>query len=235
MTREERFGAKYRASAAMGAEACYDCGEDCEVCEGQLVCRGCGTVNGPTYATSLQEMGQSSLSHPSQYRRSNHLQANLEQITGCNRQDPPAEVVARVREHIRLHNINTESLTPARMRECLKAMKLSGCYRWTAYLCRVFGGRGFLDLDTETISKLHAMFETIEKAYAVACPTRRTNFINYRYVVFKCLELCGMADAARCIVPGGGLKSRAKVYELDGIWKTITEVAGWRFIPTTFL
>ena len=55
--------------------------------------------------------------------------------------------------------------------------------------------------------------------------------------VFKLLEIMGMGDEARGIVPSGGLKSRAKVYELDAIWKNIVGAVDrdWPFIPTTFL
>jgi len=230
MTREQKESIRARTYKVHGPDLCYACGKECRLEEGQMVCVACGTVNDKmVLETGLAEREHSTISVPSQYRRANHLEAIVEQLTGCTKRDPPPEVEEAVREFIRVHRVDKRRLTPQRVREILKQLKMSSAYRWAAYFSRQLGGRGHLELSREVREKISEMFEQIERAYSICAPVSRQNMLSYRFVVSKSLQLLG--------VSGGGeisqLKSRQKVNELDAVWRKICEINGWKFTPTT--
>ena len=73
------------------------------------------------------------------------------------------------------------------------------------------------------------MFKEIQTPWMNNCPNKRSNFLSYSYVLYKCLQLLEMDDFLKHF---SLLKSREKLAEQDKIWKKICEELKWQYIKT---
>jgi hypothetical protein len=217
----------------------YDC--DCggrllqDVTQAMETCEACGR----TYI--MQDISAGALSHNEittqttfsnhmAYKRLNHFCEWLATMQAREGTDIPPDIIEAVRYEFKKARVtDPKDITPERVREYLKKLRLNQYYENTNAICRTLSGRQAPQISPELEATLKKMFVNIEKPWQVAKPPERKNFLSYSFVLYKFLELLGEDDYL------GGLymlKSNARLHKQDIIWEKICQQLNWQFIPT---
>lgn len=212
---------------------CPNCGVDLEIniADGHADCMRCGyhetflfTCDKPTYKDSQPEISSYS------YKRINHFVEWLNQFQAKESTCIPDEVFDLIYEEIKKHRItNLNELSPKKIREFLKKLKLNKYYEHTTYIINRLNGRSAPCISRDVEEKLKSMFKEIQVPFMKNRPDHRKNFLSYSYVLHKFVELLGLEELKNNF---SLLKSRHKLLEQDKIWKGICEDLGWQFIPS---
>ena len=161
------------------------------------------------------------------YKRINHFNEWLCQFQGKETTDIPEEVYNKIILEIkkeRVHNMAT--ITPQKIRQYLKKLKLNKYYEHTTHIINRLNGVSSVIIDKETENKLRRMFKDIQDPFVKVCPKDRKNFLSYSYVLHKFVELLKMDDLKQYFPL---LKSREKLHLQDIIWKDICKILEWPF------
>jgi hypothetical protein len=142
----------------------------------------------------------------------------------------PDEVFDLIYQEIKKNRITDLSqLTPSKVREFLKKLKLNKYYEHTSYIINRLNGRSATIIPREIEEKLRSMFKDIQTPFIKYCPKNRKNFLSYSYVLHKFVELLDLHDLKKQFTL---LKSRLKLQEQDRIWKLICQDLGWKYYPS---
>lgn len=164
------------------------------------------------------------------YKRSNHLNEWISQIQGKETTEIPEEVYDRILIEIRKQRItNMADITPRKVKEILKTLKINKYYEHTAHIINRLTGVQFPQLSPELEDKLRSMFKQIQTPFLKFAPSKRKNFLSYAYCLHKFIQLLG-EDQYLANFPL--LKSREKLHQQDQIWKRICADVGWEFYPS---
>jgi hypothetical protein len=126
-------------------------------------------------------------------------------------------------------------ITPVRVREFLRKLKLTKWYEHCQAIVCSLTGKPPPTLPPETEARLKGMFLQIqapfERVIPRVAPTRR-NFLSYSYTLHKLIQLIGGQDDFLEYLPL--LKSSSKLFAQDTIWKAICAEPDvqWQFIPS---
>ena len=218
-----------QAACACGGTRRYDAREQ------QLVCTSCGvSVHDFTIAMPQHGTEESSVVPHFTYKKVNHFREWLAQCQAREMSDLDATVEA-VRAELRKQRVSEheqQNLTPAKVRQYLRALRL-GNYDHVHLIHSAITGRRPPQFDHETEMRLVEMFKaTLAPFEAVkqrVCPTR-SNFLSYSYVLRKLTGLLGIPNVDAHYFPL--LKSREKLHQQDMIWQKICAEIGWDFIPS---
>ena len=202
-----------------------------------LVCPRCG-VTSPFMA-----MDQSNMSFDDQmtcefsshcaYKRSNHFSELLNSLQGRESTVIPQHILDAVRAEFKKMRINTRSeITPDRVRDFLKKLRLNKWYEHKHAICNALNGTPAPTLSPSLEATLKQMFVKIQKPfdqnYKKVAPDRK-NFLSYSYVFHKFFQMLGEAELAQHFAL---LKSTHKLYQMDAIWRLICDDLGWKFVPS---
>ena len=139
----------------------------------------------------------------------------------------PSEVYDKIILEIekeRIHNM--VNLTPIKLREILKKLKLNKYYEHVPHIINRLNGVQAPTMSREMEEKLRSMFKEIQAPFMKYCPKDRKNFLSYSYVLHKFVELLELDE----FLPNFTLlKSREKLHQQDKIWKKVCEDLGWEF------
>ncbi len=165
------------------------------------------------------------------YKRLNHFSEWLAQFQAKETTEIPQEVYEKILQEIKKERItNLETLTVKKIRAYLKKIKCNKYYDHSAYILYQINGVSPPTLSKELEEQLRLMFKEIQGPFMRVCPRKkRKNFLNYSYVLHKCVELKGL-DEYKKYFPL--LKDRQKLHDTDMIWKKICEELGWEFIKS---
>jgi hypothetical protein len=164
------------------------------------------------------------------YKRSNHLNEWISQIQGKETTEIPEEVYDRILMEIRKQRItNMADITPRKVKEILKTLKINKYYEHTAHIINRLTGVQFPQLSPELEDRLRSMFKQIQTPFLKFAPSKRKNFLSYSYCLHKFIQLLG-EDQYLANFPL--LKSREKLHQQDQIWKRICADVGWEFYPS---
>ena len=199
--------------------------------EGTIVCRMCGDSieyvtdsEKPTYKEPLQETSYFC------YKRINHFNEWLSQFQAKESTEIPDFVYEQIlREIKKLRISNMNKLTPSKMREILKKLKLNKYYEHVPHIINKLSGLPPPIMSRDVEDKLRHMFKEIQEPFIEICPKDRKNFLSYSYVLHKMCELLGLDEFLNCFPL---LKSREKLHNQDIMWKQITQRLNWQFIPS---
>lgn len=122
------------------------------------------------------------------------------------------------------------TLTITDMKAILKKLKLQKYYEHSSHIISKITKRPPPVLSREMEEKIKQMFTEIQELFAKFCPSDRTNFLNYAYVLYKFMQILHL-DEFKSYFPL--LKSREKLRAHDEIWKKICAELGWEFYPST--
>ena len=199
--------------------------------EGITVCKECGETQDviihsdkPSYKDPPREISYFA------YKRINHFNEWLAQFQAKESTDIPEEVYNKILLEIKKERIvNMANLTPSKLREILKKLKLNKYYEHVPHIISRLNGVPAPVMPHETEEKLRIMFKEIQNPFIKHCPKDRKNFLSYSYVLHKFVQLLGMDVFLPCFPL---LKSREKLHQQDRIWKKICKDLRWQFIKS---
>ena len=212
----------------------------CEICnmerifyqtEGIMVCPKCGTQekilidsDKPSYKEPPREISYFA------YKRINHFNEWLAQFQAKESTDIPKEVYEKIKAEIKKESyINTSNLKISKVRDILKKLSLNKYYEHVPHIMNRLSGKPAPIITREVEEKLRMMFKEIQVPWMRHCPNKRSNFLSYSYVLYKCLQLLEMDEFLKHF---SLLKSREKLAEQDKIWRLICKDLKWQFIKT---
>jgi hypothetical protein len=148
------------------------------------------------------------------YKRLNHLKEKL----NIFKTNIPDDVYNR----ISLDLTDKSSLLDIRL-----ALKKHGFVcksEYSVQIHRRLTNKPFLTLSDETESTLVNMFEKVQKSFVIHCPTNRSNFLSYSYVLHKLFKILKMNDHADCFRL---FNNPDKLREYDMCWNKICLDNDW--------
>ncbi len=202
--------------------------------DGVQICEKCGIQENVLIESdkpSFKDCNNENMNTSYVYKRLNHFSEWLAQFQAKETTDIPDEVYEKILQEIKKERItNLESLTVKKIRAYLKKIKCNKYYDHSAYILYQINGVPPPTLSKELEEQLRLMFKEIQGPFMKVCPRKkRKNFLNYSYVLHKCVELRGL-DEYKKYFPL--LKDRQKLHDTDMIWKKICEELGWEFIKS---
>ena len=214
-------------------EYCKKCNKEKSVIasEGIIVCTSCGQQNSiiidsdkPSYKDPPREISYFA------YKRINHFNEWLAQFQAKESTEIPQMVFDKILLEIKKERIeNMATLSPNKLREILKKLKLNKYYEHVPHIINRLNGLPAPVMTRETEEKLRMMFKEIQTPFLKYCPKERKNFLSYAYVLHKFVQLLEMDEFLICFPL---LKSREKLHQQDQIWKKICEELQWEFIKS---
>ena len=214
-------------------EYCKKCNNEKSIIasEGIVVCTKCGVQNNiiidsdkPSYKDPPREISYFA------YKRINHFNEWLAQFQAKESTEIPQEVFDKIIIEIKKERIvNMASLSPIKLREILKKLKLNKYYEHVPHIINRLNGLPAPVMTRDTEENLRMMFKEIQTPFLKHCPKDRKNFLSYSYVLHKFVQLLEMDEFLICFPL---LKSREKLHQQDQIWKKICEELHWEFIKS---
>ena len=124
---------------------------------------------------------------------------------------------------------NMAILTPSKLRDILKKLKLNKYYEHVPHIINRINGIPPPIMTRETEEKLRMMFREIQTPFIKHCPKDRKNFLSYSYVLDKFVQLLELDEFLPCFAL---LKSREKLHQQDKIWEKICKDLKYEFIKS---
>jgi DNA-directed RNA polymerase subunit RPC12/RpoP len=209
---------------------CDACGEDMKISvnDATVSCPHCGfhklilmDSDKPSYKDPPREVSYYA------YKRINHFNEWLAQFQAKESTEIPEEVFENILGQIKKERLQASCLNRSKIREILKKLKYNSFYEHVPHILSRLNGNTAPIMDRETEEKLRYLFKEIQPSFQKHCPTGRSNFLSYSYVLYKLCELLELDDFLHCFPL---LKNRDKLYAQDKIWEKICRDLQWEFI-----
>jgi len=213
---------------------------DCPLCETEMMfyqneailsCPSCGHQDyilvdseKPSYKDPPREMAYCA------YKKVNHLNEWLAQFQAKETTEISNAVLDQIRAELKKERITDMSrLKASKLKEVIRKLKLVRCYDHVAHVLNRLNGISAPALSREVEDKLRFMFKEIQFSFVKHCPSGRSNFLSYSFVLYKFCQLLELDEYLPCFPL---LKSREKLYLQDKIWEKICFDMSWQFIST---
>jgi hypothetical protein len=165
-----------------------------------------------------------------QYRRTNHFEEWLSQVQSKEYTDIPSEVIDRIIIELNKQKINNmATLTPIKIRQILRKLRLNKYYEHVSYIMHKMSGLPPPRLGEDVEEKLRHMFDAVQGPFLRHAPKGRTNFLSYSYCLHKFLQILDKPEFL-CLFPLA--KCREKIWSCEQTWSKICKDLGWQFIPS---
>ena len=199
--------------------------------ESTMICPTCGLQtkilvdsDKPSYKEPPREISYFA------YKRINHFNEWLAQFQAKESTDIPKSVYKLIKKELNKEpHLNINNLKVNKIRDILKKLGLNKYYEHVPHIINRLSGKPAPIINRNTEEKLRMMFKEIQTPWINHCPNKRSNFLSYSYVLFKCLQLLEMDTLLKHF---SLLKSREKLAEQDKIWKQICNDLKWQYIKT---
>ena len=216
-------------------ETCKSCGSTDRYVDhrsSQYVCYACGVcefyVGDELTYKEEQESMEKIVSNS--YKRDNHLNEWILQFQGRETTNIPKEVIEQLRSEFKKQKIkDLKDISQTKVKGLLRKLRLSKYYEHSAYITNILNGFNPPQMPQSLEDKLRHMFREIQEPFDKHCPSTRSNFLSYSYVLYKFCELLG-EDIYLPYFPL--LKSKEKLRQQDVIWKAICGEVLWEYIGT---
>lgn len=212
---------------------CPNCNKDMifSMNEAYISCPGCGyqdfvliDSDKPSYKDPPREISYYA------YKRINHFNEWLAQFQAKESTEIPQEIFDGILIELRKERItNMASLKLSKLREILRKLKYNKYYEHIPHILNRLNGQNAPVMSRDNEEKLRHMFKEIQPSFQKHCPSDRSNFLSYSYVLYKFCELLELDEFLPCFPL---LKNRDKLYMQDKIWQKICEDQRWEFIRT---
>ena len=168
--------------------------------EGINICPQCGYQNyilidydKPSYKDPPREISYFA------YKRINHFNEWLAQFQAKESTEISKDIYDSIKEEIYKEKItDLTELTPQKLREILKKLKLNKYYEHTPHIINRLNGVPAPMMSRDTEEKLRIMFREIQTPFLKHCPKQRKNFLSYSYVLHKFVQLLGLDEYLEC-------------------------------------
>lgn len=197
--------------------------------EGVKICKRCNCIHPflieqdkPTYKEPPKEISFFA------YKRINHFREILAQFQAKESTRIEPEVIENIKKQIKKQRLTLDQLTNNKTKSILKLLGYNKYYEHIPFIKEKLGIKPPV-MSIELEQKLCNLFMEIQRPYAKFCPSKRVNFLNYYYVLYKMCELLGEDSYLKHFYL---LKDPVKRMEQDDIWRKICGELNWEFIPT---
>lgn len=164
------------------------------------------------------------------YKRINHFNEWIAQFQAKETTEIPEEVYSKILVELKKERIrNIAKITPAKMKDILKRIRLNKYYEHIPHIINRLNGVPAPVMNRATEEKLRSMFKEIQGPFLKHCPPKRKNFLSYSYVLHKFCQLLSLDQFLHCFPL---LKSREKLHEQDQIWERICCELQWEYIKS---
>ena len=214
-------------------EICQNCGVKREIIASDAinVCPNCGDEK-----QALIESDKPSYHDPPHentyfaYKRINHFKEQLAHFQAKETTKIPQEIYDIILLELKKEKRNDLStLTQERVKRYLKKYIHLGYNKYyeniNQIICRLNGLQTFT-MTPEIEEQLCNMFMKIQEPFEKYCPSERTNFLSYAYVIYK---FCQILHYDEYLPYFNLLKSKDKLRQQDDIWKHMCNDLGWKF------
>ena len=151
-------------------------------------------------------------------------------VQGKESMQVPDDVYTLLIEQFRKERVmNADDITPKRVREVLKILKLRKYYDNVAQITARLTGKPPPRLTPSQETECIAMFQSVEQVWAQHCPADRRNFLSYSYCLYKFCQLRGWDYL---LTNFSLLKGRDKLQRQDAIWKKICQSLDWEYFAS---
>jgi hypothetical protein len=200
--------------------------------EGILICNNsnCGK-----FITHIVDSSKPSNKEPpneisyTAYIRLNHFKEILSQFQAKETTQIPSEVIDAIRARIKKERItDLKKLNYEKMRDILRKLGLNKYFEHIQYINSIFGVKPPV-MSEALIETLCVLFIEIQPKFSIYCPSNRTNFLAYGYILH---QLCVLLDQTQYLPYITTLKDMEKQRQNDHIWKNICDSLQWEFIPS---
>ncbi len=196
-----------------------------------MTCPQCG------YGVAYLDATMSSMSYSDDvefssfsYKRINHFNEWLQQVQAKESFEISESTLnAVMQELVRQRVTDVKSITPKKVREVLKILKLRKAYEHVAQITSRLTGVRPLRIPPDAEEMCRLMFIAVQPAFEKHCPKDRKNFLSYSYCIYKFFELLGYEQFLDNFTL---LKGRDKLARQDEIFKKICEELDWEFVPS---
>ena len=214
--------------------------DECPLCHDSLMlvngkaimtCKSCG------YSIAYLDATMQSMSYSDDvefssfsYKRINHFNEWLQQVQAKENFEISQDILDAVMKELhrqRVHDV--QDITPKKVREVLKILKLRKAYEHVAQITSKLTGSRPLRVPPEAEEMCRLMFIAVQPAFEKHCPKDRKNFLSYSYCLFKFFQLLGYDEFLDSFTL---LKGRDKLARQDEIFKKICEELDWDFVPS---
>ena len=212
---------------------CPNCNKDMifSMNEAYISCSSCGyqdfvliDSDKPSYKDPPREISYYA------YKRINHFNEWLAQFQAKESTEIPQEIFDGILMELKKERItNMASLKLSKLREILRKLKYNKYYEHIPHILNRLNGQNAPVMSRDNEEKLRHMFKEIQPSFQKHCPSDRSNFLSYSYVLYKFCELLELDEFLPCFPL---LKNRDKLYMQDKIWQKICEDQRWEFIRT---
>lgn len=201
--------------------------------EAILVCPKCGDE-----VQTIMEADKPSYRDPPHenmyfaYKRINHFKEQLAHFQAKETTKIPQEIYDVILvEFKKEKKTDLATLTRSCVKKYLQKYTHLGYNKYyeniNQIICQLNGIQPFY-LKPEVEEQLCNMFQKIQEPFEKHCPSDRTNFLSYAYVIYKFCQLLGYNEYLEYF---NLLKSKDKLRQQDKIWKNICADLGWDFHP----
>lgn len=196
-----------------------------------LTCSSCG------YSVAYLDATMQSMSYTDDvefstfsYKRINHFNEWLQQVQGKENYEIPKEMLEAVMCELHRQRVTEVSqITPKKVREVLKTLKMRKAYEHVAQITSKLTGVRPLRVPAEAEETCRLMFIAVQPAFEKHCPKDRKNFLSYSYCLFKFFQLLGYDEFLDSF---SLLKGRDKLARQDEIFEKICGELSWEFVPS---
>jgi len=222
----------YQQSSKVDRLKCIECGIERMVLQSQglVVCQTTGCSQCGVSEEVVLDAKKTSYKDPPPevsyyaYQRKNHFLEILAQFQAKESTNIPEDVFIQLKEEIRKERLkNLAKLNYKQIKRYLKKLGLARYYEHIPYIRFKLTGQPAPQFSPEVERKLILMFDMAQAPFEKICPLikpQRDNFLNYRYVLYKFVELLGMHEYKKYLPL---LKNRERLLEQDHIWRGICE------------
>ena len=163
------------------------------------------------------------------YIRLNHFKEIISQFQAKETTQIHPDIIAKIRNRFKKERITDMSkLTNEDMREILRKLELNKYFEHIQYIKSLFGVKP-PTMNETLIETLFVLFIEIQPKFSIYCPSNRTNFLPYGYILY---QLCVLLDQHQYLPYITMLKDVEKQRDNDNVWRNICASLGWLFIPS---
>ena len=197
----------------------------------ELVCNACGyteniivNLDSNSYKDPIRESTYFA------YKRINHFNEWLAQFQAKETTDIPKDVYDNIDKELRKNkNYSINIINYNSIRDIMKKLGYNKYYEHIFHIIYILTGEDIPTLNRKTEELLRNMFKEIQQPFQKHCPSDRSNFLSYSYVLHKFCELLELDEFIECFPY---LKSNDKLRQQDAIWKNICKELEWEYIPS---
>lgn len=216
-------------------------GDVCAICGGvqllverkaTLCCEDCGSSVPHIDMSSCAHSTRSEMEFVAQsYKRSNHFLEWLNQLQAKESTRVSDAILERVMGHLYSHGARkAEDITPGRVRDTLKLLKLRAQYEHVCQITCRLTGQAPPRLSCDIEERLRLMFIAVQEPFEQV-KGRRKNFLSYSYTLQQFMRLLGVDSKCMSRLAFTLLKGRDKLARQNTIYQRVCDILQWEYRP----